>query len=461
MSLFSSLHTASTALNVFSRALGAEQTNIANASTPGYAAQKATVLPIDLSGTGASSGDFLVLSSNTNVRTDAAVQAASSQASASQSQAQQLEPVNQLFDITGTSGILAALQQFGAAFSKLSVTPNDTTLAAGALSAAGTVASAFRTVAASLDRQKTQVDGGIQSATSQINALAANIRQLNVRANGSGQNDPGRDASLRSNLDQLSALVDITVSTDANGSVSVLVGGQLPLVIGNQAYKLSVNPAAPVGSQVASSAGGTSPASFSGQLGALLETRTGAIAQLLGANGASGTLNTLAAGFASRVNELLSSGVSASGVPGVAIFSFDTADLSNAARTLALDSSVAPDQLGLATTGATPEANGIANQLAALVGSNNAADQIGGLSALDLFGSIAASIGQQLADARNAASADQTALTAVQANRQQQTGVSLDQEAVAITAWQRAYEASARVFSILNELTGDEVNLIK
>ena len=161
------------------------------------------------------------------------------------------------------------------------------------------------------------------------------------------------------------------------------------------------------------------------------------------------------------MNALLSSGITATGAPGVPIFSFDPADPANAARTLTLDSSVRPDQLALATGGATPEANGIANQLAALPGSGNAADQIGGLSAQDLFGTIAASIGQQLADARNAAAADQTTLTAAQANRQQSSGVSLDEEAVSITAYQRSYEASARVVSILAQLTDDEVNLIK
>src|SRR6266566_3781760 len=114
--LFSSLQTASAALNVFSRALGAEQSNIANASTPGSAAQRTTILPIDLSGTGSSGGDFISLSSSGNERTDAVVQAATSQASASQTEVQQLSPLNQIFDITGGSGILAALQQFSAAF---------------------------------------------------------------------------------------------------------------------------------------------------------------------------------------------------------------------------------------------------------------------------------------------------------------------------------------------------------
>jgi flagellar hook-associated protein 1 len=461
MSLLSSLRTASNALDVFSRALGVDQINIANASTPGYAAQRATILPIDLSVAGASEGDFILLSSKGDARTDAAVQAASSQASASQSQTGQLEPVDQLFDITGSTGILAAFQQFGAAFSNLSVTPNDKTLGAAALTAAGNVASSFRTVAAGLDRQKAQLDSNIQSTTAQINDLAIKIRQLNIQANRSVQNDPGRDASLRADLDQLSSLVDITVSMSANGTISVLAGGQVPLVIGDQSYAISTDPSAAPGSQVASSNGGSSPASFSGKLGALLQARNGAIAQLLGTDSNPGSLNTLAAGFASRVNALLSSGATAGGAAGVPIFSFDAANASNAARTLALDRSVTPDQLGLATTGATPEANGIANQLAALPGSGNAADRIGGFSAQELFGSIAASIGQQLSDARNAAAADQTTLTAAQANRQQSSGVSLDEEAVAITAYQRSYEASARVVSILAQLTDTEVNLIK
>src|SRR5579863_3060399 len=210
--LFSSLQTASTALEVFSRALGVDQSNVANASTPGYAAQRATILPIDNSGTGSSSGDYITVSSTGNAFADGIVQAASSQASFSQTQTQQLSSVNQLFGITGSSGILAAFQQFSTAFSNLSVTPNDATLGAAALTAAGNVASAFQTVATSLDSQSNQLDSSIQSTTSQINGLAGKIRQLNIQTTGGAQNDPGVDASLRSDLQQLSSLIDITVT---------------------------------------------------------------------------------------------------------------------------------------------------------------------------------------------------------------------------------------------------------
>lgn len=456
--LLASLQTSSTALDLFSRALGVDQNNIANASTPGYAAQRAIIQPIEPSGVGGGA-DSIVLSSTGDARADAAVQAASAGASYSQTQTDQLSSVNQLFDITGTSGILAAFQQFGTAFANLSVTPNDATLGAAALTAAGNVASAFGSVAASLDQQRTQVDAGIQTTVSQINGLASQIRQLNSASGGTS--DAGSDAQLRNALDQLSSLVDITVTKAPDGKVSVLAGGQLPLVIGEQAFTLSADPSAAAGSQITSSAGGNSPVTFSGQLGALLDTRNGTLSQLLGSGTNPGTLNTLAAGFAGRVNALLASGFTASGAAGTPIFTWDSANPQNAARTLALDSTVTPGQLGLATQGASPEANGIANQLAGLAGSSAPADQINGQTADDFFSSIAASVGQQLSDARTASSGDQTALTAAQTNRQQVSGVSLDQEAVTITGYERSYEASAKVVSILDQLLSDTVDLIK
>ena len=252
--LLSALNTASTALEAFSQSLGVDQSNIANVSTPGYAAQRASIVPVGLAGAASTDGDYVTVSSTGNPRSDAIVRAATSQASDSQTQASQLSPINQLFDITGSTGILAALPTSSStAFSNLSVSPNDATLGAAALSAAGAVASAFQTTTASLDTQSAQVASNIQSTTAQINSLAADIRQLNVQTTGStAKPNAGVDASLRSDLDQLSSLVDITVTPGANGTVTVLAGGELPLVIGDQAYKLSANAAAAPGAQISS-----------------------------------------------------------------------------------------------------------------------------------------------------------------------------------------------------------------
>jgi flagellar hook-associated protein 1 FlgK len=125
-----------------------------------------------------------------------------------------------------------------------------------------------------------------------------------------------------------------------------------------------------------------------------------------------------------------------------------------------LNSSVTGGQLGLASTGASAQSNGIANALAALPSSTAAADQIGGLSPEEYFSTIASSVGQQLSSAQTASTSDQSSLTTAQTDRQQQIGVSLDTEATNITTYERAYQANAQVVATLNTLTDDTINLL-
>ena len=456
----------SSALNAFSHALGAEQSTISNSSTPGYAAVRAVIQPVGFGSGGGNADeiDKVVLQSTGSAQADAIVQAATSQASHSQTQSQQLSSVNQQFDITGSTGILAAFQQFSTAFANLSVTPGDPSATASALSAAGNVAAAFNSVAQNLDSQSQSIGVSAQSTVTQINDLAGQIAQNNVQIRGQSQLEPGVDASQRSALTQLASLVGITVNQNADGTLNVLAGGSIPLVLGDQSYTLTANLAAAPGSQITSSGGGVAPASFSGTLGGLLDTYNNVIAPVLGGNGQAGSLNTLAQGFASRVNTLLTSGTTASGAPGVAIFTYDTTNAANVARTLSVDPSVAGDKLAVATTGAvagtTAQSNGVANQLAAFAGSGNSADQISGLAPQDYYSSIAQSVGQQLSDATSQSTEDQTTLTGAQAAQTATEGVSLDQEAVNITSYQRAWEASAKLVTVLDNLTLDAVNLV-
>ena len=457
--LLTSLQGVSSALSAFTQALNADQANVANASTPGYAAVRAVINPVGFFGNGGGA-DSVVLQSTGSAQVDAIVQAATSQASDSQTQTQQLTAVNQQFSITGSSGILAAFQQFSTAFSNLAVTPNDASAGAAALASAQGVASAFNSVAQSLASQSQSIQASAQSTVSEINNLAGQIAQYNVQVRGATSLDPGTDASRRSALTQLSSLVGVTVTQNADGTVNVLAGGTLPLVMGDQAYTLSANLSSAPGSQITSSGGGVTPSSFSGTLGGLVDTLNNSITPILGGNGQTGSLNTLAQGFASNVNNLLTSGVTSGGAPGVPLFTYDTTNASNVAATLAIDPSVTPDQLGLASTGASASSNGIANQLAGLTASNNAASQINGIAPQDYYSSIAQSVGQQLSDATSQSSSDQTNLTSAQANQTSVEGVSLDQEAINITADQRSWEAAAKLVTVMDSLTLDTINLV-
>ncbi len=459
MSLLSAIQTSAGALRTFGQALSADQQNVANSATPGYAAVRALVLPLGSNLQGGS--DRVVLSSTGDLGSDNQVRDSQTRSGASVATTAQLAQINQLFDITGASGILAALQGFSTAFSNASVTPNDPTLRGIALSSAAAVSKAFNSVAASLDAQQKQIDSATASTVAQINALGRKISSFNAQTQRNSQFDPAVDSQLRSSLDDLSTLVPINVSNNADGTAAVLVGGRLPLVEGDQSFAISVNASAPEGSQLSSSGGGASAVPVSGQLGALVGVRNQTIASIIGGNGNIGSLNVLAKGFAARVNTLLTSGVTPSGAVGTALYTYDQGNDANVARTLSVEPSVSNDRLALASAGAGGLSNGIANQLAQLAGSSQPLDQIGGLSAQAFFSSIASGVGQEYSDATQQSSTDQSSVTAAVANRKAVSGVSLDQEAVNITSLQRAYEAAAKIVSVLDQLTNDEVNLIK
>ena len=456
--LFHALQTTSNTLAAFSRSIEIEGQNISNASSPGWAALRVSVRPEGVPG---GSYDVVDVTSSRDFRADAVVRSATSQSSFSQTSSAQVSPVNRLFDITGATGILAALRDFSSAFSKVSITPNDPVLRASALDSARSTALAFNRAATSLDSIQNQVDTAIQSIARQINTLASTIASYNGRVRSQSEFDPQIDANVRTALDSLSALVDVTTSVNQDGTITVLAGGTLPLVSEDQTWALGVNTAAPAGSQVVSAGGGAPPSGLRGSLGALLDVRNNVLSAIIGGPGQRGSLNTLAEGFATRVNTLLVSGVNGSGTPGVPLFTSDQTTASNVARTLATDPAVGPSDLALASVGPNAQSNGISNRLAALVSSTLAADQINGLSVEGLFAQIAADVGQRTSDARASAEQDRSTLTSAENDRNQVSGVSLDREAILLTAGQRAYEAAARYFTLLDKLTETEVNLIR
>lgn len=455
--LMSSLRTANSALQAFSTALGVESTNVSNSATPGFAALRATIQPIGNGGL-SSGTDSVTISSTGNARADAMVQAASSQAGWSSTQVSQLTPLNSIFDITGNSGILAAFQQFSSAFANVATNPTSQPLQSLALQAANSVASAFNSAASSLGSAQAQANADVKNTVSQINNLATQIQQINAGVTSPNSNNGASETQLRNALDQLSSLVDITVQQNPNGTVNVLAGGQIPLVAGDQSFPLSLSTSSS-GNQITSPGWTGSTASFGGQLGSLLQVTNSTIPSILGSSTQQGSLNALAQSFADSVNTLLTSGQTASGSAGTALFTYDSSNGgANVAGSLAVDPTVTTSQLAL---GSATQSNGVANSLAQLAATTNPTQQISGFSPQDYFAQIAAGVGQQLSTATSQASVDQTNLTSAQTSRQQQSGVSLDTEAVNITADERAYEATAQLVSIINQLTEEEVQILK
>ena len=474
--LLAGLTTSGNALDVFQQALSVIQNNVNNASTPGYAKQQMNLqaLPFDvasgLAGGVAAGG----LDSSRNAYADEEVQRQTQALGRYAAQVQGTGTIQNFFDVSGATGVAAALNSLFQSFSAWSATPGDATARQTVLSSADNVAASIRSLANSLSSASGGMDSQISTSVDQINSIASQIQQYNVQRLRETRADPGTDAQLHSALESLSELTGFTTVTQNDGTVTVLVGGSTPLVIGDQLYSLRatigvdtqpapVNPQSPPTAHVLDSQGNDITAQMTdGQLGGLLDVRNRVLGSILGDAQQGGSLNQFARGLADAVNQILQSGTVSpdpAAAMGVALFTYDSSDATAAAASLALNPAITPDQLAPVDSQGT--ANGNANLLASLGSQTSSQGRINGLNLMQYFASIESTAGRENQTAAQNEQAQQHVLAQARTIRDQASAVSLDEEAVSVLQFQKAYQAAAQVLTVLSALLDTTINLIR
>jgi flagellar hook-associated protein 1 FlgK len=462
--LIGSLSAAANSLNVFQKALAVVQNNVSNASTPGFAAQSIDLRAqaFDVAGGLAGGVAAAGLKNSRDQYAEESVQRQAQLLGQYSASAQSTSALQNYFDVSGTGGVAGALNKLFQSFSAWSATPGDTSARQTVISSASDAADSIRGLTKSLQLASGQLDGQIGATVDQINAIAVQIQQYNVQRLREGQSDPGADAQLYSNLQDLSQLTDFSTLTQSDGTITVMLAGGSPLVIGETANALQVstfvdsqppaaNPQSPPTAHILD-AGGKDVTSqvAGGQLGGLLDTRNRILGSLLGDSRQQGTLNQLAQKLANGVNSILQSGT-VSSTPGAAagtpLFTYSSTDATGIAASLSLNPAITPDQL--APVDASGVANGNANALAAQ-----------GTGLVQLFGQIAASLGRENQAATSNQQTQQQVLAQTKSLRDQVSGVSLDQQAVSVLEFQRAYQATAQLISVLNTVLQSTLDLI-
>lgn len=256
MSLFASLASAANALSVFNNALTVTQNNVSNASTPGFVDQTPTFEANQFDGSGSEAGGVTAgpLHSARNEYAEQAVRASSSQLGYYGQQVQSLSSLNTQFDISGKSGIPAALTSLFGAFSSWANAPNDATARQNVLNQAANVATAFQSTAASVAQTAQSDSVNTTSLVSQINQLAGQLASYNNQISSTGQVDPGTDAAVHNTLEKLSQIASVVTIQEPNGTFNVLLGGQTELVDGATVNKLTAAVYVPTTPSIASGA---------------------------------------------------------------------------------------------------------------------------------------------------------------------------------------------------------------
>jgi flagellar hook-associated protein 1 FlgK len=447
--LFDSLSMAARSLQTQQYAMNVAGQNISNVNTPGY-----TRRTVDFAAVPPSFGGGVEVQDVHRVRDsllDARLLKQVPLGAYDSAVADQLSVVETNLGDAGES-IDGKLNAFYNAFSDLSQNPASPVSRRQVQVAAQDLATSFNEMSDRLEASGRDADARIRATADQINTLSGQIAKLNaaiVSASTSDRTD-GSSLTLQDQQEalvrQLAELADVRVITRQEGGVDVTLPNGRPLVVAANAYTLDVT-SAPNGYANLSSGGVDVTAQLTGgTLGGLLHVRDTSIPSYLTA------LDQLAAQTAASVNGLHQSGFDLNGNAGVALFTYSTPPVgtSGAAGAIQVNSAIVSDNSLIVAAGA-PQAgdNGTARAIAAL------RDQrvLNGTTTLsDGWGNLVYAIGGDAQGAVAARDTQQAITRQIDTLRDQVSGVSLDEEALNLLKFQRAYEANAKFFSAVDSM---------
>lgn len=451
-SLFGSILSATSSMRAFQQGLNVVQSNVVNASTPGYVKQTQSfeAQTFDLS-RGLPGGVAIGgLISSRNEYAEQIVRQQQHALGEADQRSSDLAAIEPVFAFSDGLGISGALDAFFSAASELTVSPNSNPARQGLLDRAAQVASTFNQTSNALTASRANADREINNIIAGINAAVATIQSLNadIRTNSEVQQDPSFDARLHNALEALSEFTDFSALKAADGTTTILLGGQTLALVGDHQYQISANFDGAEAAVLDSKSNQISSQLTSGRLGALLSYRNGTISSYLS------DVNKLAGSFADRVNNILQAGVDANGNPPVQpLFAYDSGW--GEAQTLAVNPLTTADVA--AAAGSAPGGNGNALTLASLSRSK----EIDGFTFSEYYGNLAGRVGRDVASAKGDVETRSALLSQAKSFRSQGSEVSLDEEAAKLLAFQKSYEASARLINALNDMTDSVLSLLR
>lgn len=446
-SLGSILSIARSGLSASQAGINVTSNNIANAGNAGYSRQRLALTPGPAQNFGnVVYGTGVRVADVTRVRDsylDASFRSESSSASRDETRSGMLARIEGMLAEPADDALADTLDRFFSSFSELAADPTSNTARTLVLEQSRQVSTQFDRLANGLDGLRQESEGRLTSAVGRVNALLDNIATLNRRvvadeAAGETAGDV-RDQRDRM-IDELATLADVDVIERENGSVGVLLDG-VAIVDGAQSAELEIR----VGGgaiEVARVGVANAIPSVGGTISGLLDVVNRDLPDVRT------RLDDLASSFVQEVNAIHSTGTNAAGATGLDLF--DPAGL--AADTIALAITDPADVAAGTADGAgdyRAGENDVARDIAALRDASLAGI---GVRAGDFFTSLVSDVGSAVRFTRDSSEVHRTMAEQADTRRQEVSGVSTDEELIALIQYQSAYGAAARVISTADEM---------
>jgi flagellar hook-associated protein 1 len=438
-------------------ALNVTANNVANQNTPGYTREVVTFQSVDavtLSGGSVGSGVTASATSQRDRVLEQRVQQQTqveAQSGALESALQQIQNIFGLSSTTSSASATAlgtATNSFFSALTALSSDPADTATRQNVLSAANTLAGAFNSAANQLTQVSSSLNQQVVGDVSQVNSLTTTIASLNAQITSISPNgDAGTlEDQRQSAIAQLSQLVGLDQISTENNGITLTTSNGAVLVSGSKSFAVSTTQVGGTTHILAGVNGQDVTSNLTGgDLGGVLQARDQQLPSY------ESSLDSLAFGIGTEVNQQNELGVDLNGNPGAALFTLPPTQ--SGAAGLIQVATTDPSAIAAAAPG-----EGSAGNSNILAGLSNPNVQ-GGQVAAQFLASFLGQIGSDTSAATTDNSAQQATLTQLTTQRDSLSGVSLDEEASNLTQYQRAYQAAAQVFNIANTVMASALNL--
>ena len=455
------LSIARSALTAHQQAVAVSGHNVANATTEGYTRQRISLAPsIPEVRAGGIFGTGVTVNGVERSRDTLLDQQVRASASPSEGSAMKREILGRIETVLapGTDASIGnALDKFWDSWSDLANNPATPSARTVVQQRGAALAATFNRQANQLDALELQLRDDAATQLSQLNGMARQVAELNVRivaseGAGASANDVRDQRDLL--IDKIAAIAPVVVLDRPNGSNQVMIGG-MPLVDGVDTRALTLSGPRPLGVRFGSSADATRI--NGGRLGALLD---GVNTDIVRARSA---LDTLAAGIIADVNAVHARGWS---VPAGASGNWDPLVGPTGSRVAFFDDAIGPSVTARGMHLAA-EVAASADAIAASDTLNAPGNNVVALRMADMrragYSSVSGSFGGDFDAVVNRLALDTESATtdaAVHDTLRQQslarragtTGVSTDDELVMLIQHQQAYVAASRLVSTINEM---------
>ncbi len=443
MTSFSGLTNAAAALAAQSYGMQITGQNIANADTEGYTRERVN----DVS-TGPAPGVPTLYATSPNAAgsvatagvsrlndpvIDAHARTQHAQSGYLDTAADTLSNIEGYFDEPSDTGLAETMSKFWSDWSAVANNPNDSAARSALLSQAQTVTDALNNTSNQLSQLATDTQTSLNSTVDQINTAAQSVAKLNseiAESQASGLPTATLEDQRDLQLTKLATLGGGQAQFQTDGTVTVTMGGQT-LVSGITANTVAVDATNNV------TVGGTGVTLTGGQAQADVEALNTTIPNY------QSQLDGVASQLASTVNSAHAAGYDLNGNPGGDFFSGTTA----ATITVAITD---PKLVAASsTTGGTLD-GGNAQQIGAIGASTTGADAA--------YRTLVANLGMDSSRATQQATVQDSITSNADAAQASVSGVSYDDEVTNLLTYQRAYQASSRVLTTVDQTLDTLIN---